>query len=447
MRRPPVSFEWQMAEDEAAWEEMALAPELFTEEAPSLDNADRRIGLYLLRGAAICLASIVMVAGVGLTPEERDRFHATAGIQAVLAKEAQEAAQSESEGDAAAPLATDLRTTALALQARALTATLREAGVGLVRVEPLGELTLAEVVLQQPRLGWRQVSPYRETRFYRETATGWRQATPERAFWGPRLYRETAHLRFEYFARDTESVAPLIAEMEALYVVIHTRLGLPLPSTAQKLTIEIIPSRLAGRGIYHDRLQVSSPFMAQVPSEFSATTFLAHQMVSGLLTSAISGSATGRTMGVVGEEPFAFRWRTMRRGLRSWLQTELLGQAWPWDRQAAALFLRTQQEHFPVTLDNITWGTELPLTDEERLMWQNAAAESVIAYVVEVYGRERLPDLLRGFYQYSDWHDLVAGTFGISAAAFEAGWNRYLARQAGLPLEYIQVYNLYKRTP
>lgn len=447
MRRPPISFEWQVAEDEAAWEEMVLAPELFTEEPPSLAAVDRRIGLVLLRGAAICLASIVLVAGVGLPQAERDRFHATTGIQAVLAKEAQAAAQSESEEPATMPLTNPLQVTIPALQARALPATLHEAGVGLVRVEPLGELTLAEVSGQRTVQGWHQVSPYRETRFYRETATGWRQTTPERAFWGPLIRRETAHLRFEYFTRDAESIATLMAEIDALYTGMHTRLGLPLPSTVHKLTIEILPSRLTGRGLYRDRLQVSSPLMAQIPIQFSATTFLTHQIVSGLLTSVISSTATGEAIGVPPQDSFAFRWRTMRRGLRSWLQTALIGQAWPWDQQAAELFLRTQQAHFPVTLDNITWGTEVALTDEERLMWQDAAAESVVAYVVAVYGEDRLPELLRGFYRYNDWRDLVAGTFGISPEAFEAGWNRYLAKQAGLPLEYIQVYNIRERSP
>lgn len=366
---------------------------------------------------------------------------------AVLAKEAQESAQSASEGQATVPLANQLGATLPALQTQPLPATLYEAGVGLVRVEPLGELTLVEVIQQQPAQGRYQVSPYRETRFYRETANGWRQTTPERTFWGPLLRRETTHLRFEYFARDADSIVPLLDEIDALYTRMHTRLGLPLPSTLHKLTIEILPSRLTGRSLYRDRLQVSSPLMAQMPTQFSAITFLTHQIVSGLLTSVISSDATGEAMGVPPQDSSAFRWRTMRRGLRSWLQTALIGQAWPWDDQAAELFLRTQQLHFPVTLDNITWGTELSLTDEERSMWQDAAAASIVAYVVEMYGEDRLPALLRGFYRYKNWRELVAGTFEISPEAFEAGWNRYLAKQAGLPLEYIQVYNIRERSP
>lgn len=178
-----------------------------------------------------------------------------------------------------------------------------------------------------------------------------------------------------------------------------------------------------------DRRFGISFLVSQIPGEFSTTTFLAHQIVSRLLTGTINGSATREAMGMRSEDSFAFRWRAMRRGLRSWLQTDLLAEPWSSDRQAAELFRRTYRAHFPLTLDHVTWGTELPLTDEERMMWQNAAAESVVAYLVATYGRERLPDLLRGFHLYRDWNMLVTGALGLSVAEFEDGWNRYLQQQ------------------
>jgi len=433
MKRQPVSFEWHVAEDEAAWEEIRLAPARLSEVQAQTENVahsgDRRFGISLLRGVVIYLASVVLVAAVELTPAEQERFHATAGIQAVLAKEAQEAAQAESETEAASLLQHDLGIILPVQRDAAMAALLQAVGVALIRVEPIGEITLAEVLLSQSVQGWQATSTYRETRFYRETEQGWRQTTPERAFWGQPLYRETAHLRFEFLARDAANVEPLLEQMESAYLTIHQSLGLAVPSTMQKLTIEITPHRISGRGIYGDRLQVASPLVSQIPGEFSTTTFLAHQIVSRLLTGTINGSATREAMGMRSEDSFAFRWRAMRRGLRSWLQTDLLAEPWSSDRQAAELFRRTYRAHFPLTLDHVTWGTELPLTDEERMMWQNAAAESVVAYLVATYGRERLPDLLRGFHLYRDWNMLVTGALGLSVAEFEDGWNRYLQQQ------------------
>ncbi|MEZ4737201.1 MAG: hypothetical protein R3E79_59735 [Caldilineaceae bacterium] len=429
MKRQSVSFEWHVAEDEATWEEMALAPVPLPAAQLRATPVDQRLGFLFLRGVAICLASVVLVAAVELTPAERERFHATAGIQAVLAKEAQEAAQAESETEAALRLEHKLNAILPAHRDAAVAALLQTVGVALIRVEPIGELALAEVLLSQSVQGWQAVNTYRETRFYRETEQGWRQTAPERAFWGQPIYRETAHLRFEFSARDAATVEPLLAQIEHAYLAIHQRLGVFEPSTRQKLTIEITPNRVTGRGIYRNRLQVASPLVSQIPSEFSATAYLAHQIVNRLLTETINGSATREALGMRSEDSFAFRWRAMRRGLRSWLQTDLLAEPWASDHQAAELFQRTYRTHAPLTLNNVIWGTELPLADDARMMWQNAAAESVVAYLVERYGRERLPDLLRGFHQSNDWNTLVTSVFGLSVAEFEDGWNRYLQQQ------------------
>lgn len=423
MQRQPISFDWQVAEDEASWESMALDSTTFVEEKAVKATMDRQIGLYLLRLATIGLASLVLVAGVGLTPEERDRQTAITGIQAVLAQEAQEAALAESGQAAASPQTAGIGVTPPTV--------LEEFAVGLVRVEPIGEIALAEVVLTQPLLDRGETSPYRETRFYRETEYGWRQTRPDQTFWGRPMRRETEHLRFEFFGRDAATVEPLLGQMEATYLLLHRLLGLA-PSTTEKLVIEITPERVMGRGLYEDRLRVTSPIMSQIPHEFSAMTFLAHQIASRMLTLVINGDAVSQALELPSEESFSFRWRAMRRGLRSWLQTKLLAQPWPWDRQATEFFLNSYREQLPLTLDHVVWGTEQQLSDEERMMWQSAAAESVVAYTMETYGQERLPTLLRGFHLYSDWQDFVAGVFGQSVEEFEFGWNRYLSLQAAL---------------
>ncbi len=48
-------------------------------------------------------------------------------------------------------------------------------------------------------------------------------------------------------------------------------------------------------------------------------------------------------------------------------------------------------------------------------------------YVVNTYGTQRLPALLKGFKRYNSWEELSPAVFGISAHQLEASWRKYLA--------------------
>jgi hypothetical protein len=57
--------------------------------------------------------------------------------------------------------------------------------------------------------------------------------------------------------------------------------------------------------------------------------------------------------------------------------------------------------------------------------WErNVAAATVIDYVTQTYGRERLPALIGGLRTHSSWTTLIPDVFGISAEAFERRWRR-----------------------
>ena len=49
-----------------------------------------------------------------------------------------------------------------------------------------------------------------------------------------------------------------------------------------------------------------------------------------------------------------------------------------------------------------------------------------IEYAVPTYGRDRLPALMASLGQSDSWDTLLPAVFGVSAAAFEAGWQAYL---------------------
>ena len=419
MRRQHVSFEWHLVEDEAAWNTLPVqewgaenSRLIATQSAPvnPMVNIDHRITAQLVRGLTLCLVGLILVAAVDLTPAERERRRAIRGISTLLTQETKETAvQAPSTLVSAAQVAAPI--------------------IGLVRVEPIGELTLAEVILHESPPSWRMNIPYRETRFYQETDDGWRQIRPDDLFWGTPIQRETTHLRFEFLARDAATVEPLLTQMDALYVTAHTLLGIELSAPATKLTIEITPERITGRGIYEDRVRVTSPLMAQIPNELSATTFLAHQIASRLLSLIINNQSATQTIEPAIEGSFLAQWRVMRRGLRSWLQQELLAERWPWDQQAATFFRETYQADQPLTLGVLWWGNGQQFSEPEQMMWQSAVAEAVIDYAVDTHGPAILPQLWRGFHRYETSADWVNGVFGLTVEEFEAGWNQYLAER------------------
>jgi hypothetical protein len=61
------------------------------------------------------------------------------------------------------------------------------------------------------------------------------------------------------------------------------------------------------------------------------------------------------------------------------------------------------------------------------------ALATLVEYAVATYGREHLPALVAGLGHYESWDMLLPAVFGVSAAAFEAGWQAYLAACYGAP--------------
>jgi len=425
MGRQHVSFEWHLVEDEAAWQNLPVQewggePGRLLAAHQTVVNIDQRITAHLLRGLTLCLAGLILVAAVDLTPDERARRRAISGISTLLTQEPQETADAKE-----APVTLLLETApAVGVHGQPTMPF-----IGLVHVESMSEFTLAEVILNDQPPNWRMTIPYRETRFYQETDDGWRQIRPDDAFWGAPMVRETAHLRFEYLARDAATVEPLLQSLDAVYVTAHTFLGVALPMTSTKLTLELTPEQVTGRGGSAERLRITSPVMAQIPTELSASTYLFHQMTSRMLLQIVSTPPTMQSGDPTSERSYLAQWRAMRRGLRSWLQQELLAERWPWDQQAATFFATSYQPTEPLTLGALWWGNGQQFSEPEQMMWQSAAAKSVIDYAVATYGPEILPQLWRGFHRYETSADWVAGVFDLPVEAFESGWNQYLAEQ------------------
>lgn len=435
-----VRFEWHVVEDESLWSTMAFT----TETTPSkrrlwLTNIDQWLAVYLLRNLTVLFVSVVLVAGAGLTPADRLRLRATAGIQAALAGEGEKQIAGKNSFN---PLVNQLvgsqavQGVLMGMLPQENSSPTIQGAVGddpdvkLFNVTPVGNLIMTELLISRPPINWRQTSPYWEKHFYRETTDGWQEVKPDQEFWGPTLLHETDHLRFQFSERDTATLQPVLAQMETHYLTIHQLLNLPPPLATEKLNLEITPEQITWRGIYTDRIKITSPLVSQIPEQLSATEFLAHRMVNRMLVWVVNGNFGRQTMQTPEQAPvqsFAYSWRALRWGLRSWLETELLGERWPWDQQALDAFVQQSKGRMPLRLADITSQTEGQFNDRNQRMWQSAAAESLVTYVVKTYGRERLPKLWQGLSKYNDWPTLITGVFDMPVEEFETGWNRYLA--------------------
>lgn len=56
------------------------------------------------------------------------------------------------------------------------------------------------------------------------------------------------------------------------------------------------------------------------------------------------------------------------------------------------------------------------------------AVATLIAYLTQTYGEERLPDFVAALGRYESWDTLIPALFGVTAAEFEADWQSYVTQ-------------------
>lgn len=392
-----IRFEWHIAEERSPWADL-FDEGILTDIASTLSEAEVRLAVRLMCAMAVLMVGMVALSGAAQTPEERARILATAGIQAALAHE-----------DSARPDSAE------------------SPDRKLLAVKVIDGVAMADMLVDEPAVMWRLSSPYHETRFYNETELGWQRVTPDPAFWGSKRYGETEHLRFEYYAHDAVTVAAIAPRLEQSYRTLYAMLGLDLPPSGERITVEVTPAAIRGRGIYEGRIETSSPLFAQIPDGMSDADYLAHRVINRLLYGIVNWNADEHESTYTS----TYQWRTLQRGLRSWLQTELMGEPWPWDLEAENLLRQAIERRDTFHLSDVNdWDLGRPLS-RERLMLQYAVAASVISFAVDTYGRERLVPLVEGLNTYGTWQDMIPAVFDVSDVDFERGWQRYLQEKYG----------------
>jgi hypothetical protein len=116
--------------------------------------------------------------------------------------------------------------------------------------------------------GKNDVRSYRQTRFYRQDATGWLRTAPDANQWGPPHRLESSYFVFDFRQEDAQVVAATAPKVDALYVTLRNNLGLAGDSTTAKQRIEVSATALRGDSFSH--LDTEKPWRVPSPSLYLA---------------------------------------------------------------------------------------------------------------------------------------------------------------------------------
>jgi hypothetical protein len=419
-----VRFEWQFPENDE-WE--ALAPP--SPEVTTPARRGQRVGYSLLGIALLAIVAWLFVQGRQSAPPRPEG--ALSGAPVTLTQSdlqqviAQETGPGQNDKHNNAP--------ALTIQIQVVEGEHRWAMVDVVAPPP-SQPGLASPATRQAASTlaaplWlpheiaaqtQQVSPpfaYREMRFYQQTEQGWQRIEPPVALWGEPGVMETIHLRFVFHKLDRVTVERMAAESETLYVDLRRIVGL-LPTTGDKLTIEVAPQRVTGDWIRTENgILLSSPLLLRIPIDSSRATVVG-QMLRTALIDEIIGEVLQQTA-------VRWQWQPTVDGLRRWLrQTDTLSFPPPIALASAEHTLHLLDT--PPKLSDLQFILVAVWVDHSVNQTQIDVAHRLIEYIVATYGAESLAKLLRAFGQHEYWTTLIPAVFEVPVAEFEASWHNYL---------------------
>lgn len=296
------------------------------------------------------------------------------------------------------------------------------------------EMTVAEVLLFGPDLAVAEVevvglhagkserltpkTPYRITRAYRRTGGMWLETSiPAGQVWLDQQSLETDNLRFIVHHDDAARVRAMMPAVQNLYSRLLRDLRLSPPRGKRPLyiimSVRPIGSELDDDPTYYD-LSDLGPDTSVDAGQERLGALLMEEVMEVFAREA-------------GELSF------MVRAVGEWEYSEWLASHPANDPVADRI------ETSPLVLgaaDRMVTLPFLPLTDSE---WKtlrepsvrSAVGQALVSHIVESYGRERLPDIVRGAPRADGLYPLVNQVLNVSLVLrapfgeFDAGWRTY----------------------
>lgn len=343
---------------------------------------------------------------------------------------------------------------------------------------PLPELSVDDMRLRsglamvQVTVTGKGAEAYRETRFFREGPDGWRRTAPNAAFWGREDVQQTRYFRIRYRRADAQSVTAVAPQLDGIYE--QLRADLALTGDAPLLAVDVASVNLDSLARLHFRdktLVVPSPLLLRAPAGMSHEDLLLASIVNPLIAQTWREAAVARASDPW-QEGSRVWWDSLARGAQLW-QASAHSEPAAQIARDSVRWLSSESDAEPVP-GHITglWRLSMPvygsleqlaLTEDwqERLRatpeyphtlrqllaaddwdahplpasssflgWQRCVATAtLVEYFVQTYGREQLSALVDGFRTHDRWETLIPDATGVTAAEFEAGWQRYVTEE------------------
>ncbi|HEX9802404.1 MAG TPA: hypothetical protein VGB35_04060 [Gammaproteobacteria bacterium] len=483
-KRPPVQIEWHIL-DERVEERHDPA---FSEVRPETPAVRRRLHrLYVVAGSALLLLLLAggwlwLQAQTGIAQIDAElRRAAEAELWVAMQNEAERAGTIWTAPSAATwqgQFGRDDRALA------ALEAVAPDTRLAVSLAEIHGDRAVAQVTA--PASG--SATAYRQTRFYRRTAEGWLHTAPDAEWWGVPDYLESTFFVFEFRKKDANVVAEVAVQADAMYGRMRSDFGLALAPETGKPVVQVSPTELPGAALLRSgssgRYVIPSPALYLAPATVSDAELVLQSLALLLSEAVVEEAVTRHGLFWVRAE--------MLSGLRLWAlwQLDLPLAAWReevvrWrvggvqagnSGEAALLPGRcpelcalhglwlpspalvsipltctevdrapsytSQQDtlsaaHLEQLAAGILWQESHPRGNSYRTAQpgDTVILATLVEYPVSSYGRERLPDLLTGLGQYSQyrsWAALSQAVYRIPPDQLAAGWQAYLLARYGV---------------
>lgn len=420
LQRGP-SFDWLVAEGDEEWE---AAVQVKASRVRSNFSYKRKIfliagtwlsallcltGTMLYRRAATNLGQIETELGTVVTAEHWARQHNELDISNALID----------------PEAPEFWKTSIHAERSHSSATDEQPEVKIHDFQLDDEWALVRVRVDNPSEDW-QIEPYLETRFYRQTGTGWLHTAPRLEFWGETTTAGSAHFAFVYRQRDASVVQAVMADIDERYTALCLELGSDPTFMAEPLHIIVQPASLPATDpgkfrFQGNRLILPSPQQMLAPAQMIEADVLRGSIMEPLAIRIVEAQTV--------ESLDTRAWPVLRDGLSLWLRLEYgtLPSAFR-HRLASGLF--EWQDFDSARLDFVSSYSTLyagsPYDGSSNIQRQ-AAAYTLVSYAIEDYGRSTLPVIVESMNLYDSWNELIPAVFGVPPEEFEAAWQAYLA--------------------
>lgn len=267
-------------------------------------------------------------------------------------------------------------------------------------------------------------------RVYRHEQGTWYWTEPPAAFWGKEQTYETQHLRFEYQERDSETIAALADQLEAIYVESHQLLEVPLGEDRdphdffanQKLTFEIVPEHVPVYKRSGPVYRASSPALAQL-SRDEATR---EQRFMAQLASAIVGETVQKVRNEWLQMPSG--WHRVDIALKRSLLAKVLPPELLYRRDWQAKAIALTSNEYPFSLAE--------LVSSDSSLYANlqpdslSIADLLVEYIEAQYGFDQVLALTKYISNNTEPPDeLISKLFQESLTDFESQWNQWIRQQ------------------